>query len=229
MPQLDFVNCKASYKNKKKQIIEVLHDISFSVPNGKICSLLGPSGSGKTTILKIAAGLLDYEGDFRMDGYEMNGVSPRIRNVGLVSQEFILYPHLTIFDNIAFPLIAMRCSRKEIDEKVNNIAKELGLELFLTRKPKQLSGGQQQRVAIARALVKSPSYILLDEPLANIDPTSKMEIRSFIREVLSNRNITAIYVTHDEDEARFMGDMIVRINDGKVSNVAINQLRNNND
>lgn len=224
MPQLDYVNCSASYKNKKT-LTEVIHNISFSVPNGKICCLLGPSGSGKTTLLKIAAGLLDYEGDFRMDGYEMHGATPKERNVGWVSQEFILYPHLTIFDNIAFPLKSMRCTRKEIDEKVINIANELGLSLFLTRKPKQLSGGQQQRVAIARAMVKSPSFILLDEPLANVDKVSKLEIRSFIRKALSERNITAIYVTHDEEEALFMGDMIVRIDEGKVKTINVNPLR----
>lgn len=229
MPQLDFVNVKATYKNKKKEVVEALHDISFSIPNGKICALLGPSGSGKSTILKVAAGLMDYEGDFRIDGYEMHGVEPKIRNVGWVSQEYMLYPHLTIYDNIAFPLKAMRCSRKEIDEKVEKITKELGIYEFLTRKPRQLSGGQQQRVALARAIIKSPSYILLDEPLANIDPMMKLEIKQFVREVLSSRNITAIYVTHDESEAFFLGDMIVRINEGLVTSVNVNERRNNND
>lgn len=225
MPQLDFVHINASY-HEKKSVTEVLHDVSFSVPNGKICSLLGPSGSGKTTLLKIAAGTKDYEGDFRIDGYEMREVNPAERNLSWVSQEYILYPHLTIYDNIAYPLKAMRASRKETDEKVIKIAEELGIDFLLTRKPAQLSGGQQQKVALARALVKNPSYVLLDEPLSNLDQISHEEIRAFVRDTLSSRTITSIFVTHNQADAIYMGDMIVKLSkDGRLLSQEVNAER----
>ena len=180
---------------KKDAPVVVLNKLNAVFEDNSFNVIVGKSGCGKTTLLKTIIGLLPYDGDIDVDGNDFDLYTVAERNLAYVSQEFALYPHMTIFDNIAFPLKLNGASREEIIKTVSVIADELDLTHCLTRKPRHLSGGQQQRVALARAMVKSPSIYLFDEPLSNVDPIFRAEERQYIKSTIKKYSATAIYVT----------------------------------
>lgn len=195
----------------------VVEDLSFRVPSGSLLSLLGPSGSGKTTVLNALAGFLKpASGDIRFGERMIQDLSPEKRNVGMVFQNYALYPHMTAFDNIAFPLKIQRRSRRDIERAVKEIAGLTRIGDLLDRKPSQLSGGQQQRVAISRALVKGPDLLLMDEPLSNLDAALRVQMRQEIRRIQQEAGITALFVTHDQEEALSLSDRIVLLDAGRL-------------
>lgn len=205
------------------KVIAVDH-VNLRINDGEFFTLLGPSGCGKTTTLRIVAGL-EYpdEGDVVIDDKVVTHLHPRDRDIAMVFQNYALYPHLTVYENIAFPLEVRRkqygLSKEEIDKRVKEIASFLGIEELLNRYPNQLSGGQQQRVALARALVRKPKVWLLDEPLSNLDAKLRVLMRGELKKLQKTLGITTIYVTHDQVEAMSMSDRIAVMNKGKVLQV----------
>ena len=197
--------------------VEVLRDVSLVVGDGEIAALLGPSGCGKSTTLFILAGLYQPSGgQVLFDGASMAGVHPKDRNVGLVFQSYALYPHMTVRENIGFPLVLQKLARAEIARRVNEVAELAGLGELLDRKPSQLSGGQQQRVAAARAIVKRPRLLLMDEPLSNLDLELRARMRREIKRVQRETRITTIIVTHDQEEAMSLADRIYVMQGGQI-------------
>ncbi|MEB3774492.1 MAG: ABC transporter ATP-binding protein [Desulfurococcales archaeon] len=185
--------------------------------DGKFTALLGPSGSGKSTILYLVAGIYKpTEGRIYFGDKDVTDLMPNERNVGLVFQNYALYPHMTVYDNIAFPLKLRKTPPEVIRDKVFEVSKFLHISELLDRYPGQLSGGQQQRVALARALVKEPEVLLLDEPLSNLDALLRIRIRSELKRIQKELGVTAIYVTHDQSEALAMADTVVVINKGRI-------------
>ncbi len=215
MPKISFDHVNVSYHEKKKKDIVVFDDLTASFEDGKINVILGESGSGKTTLLKTLTDGVDYDGKIFFDDADIGKIKVKNRNISYVSQEYSLYPDMNVFDNIAFPLRLLKAPIDEIKERVIEIAKEFQIEMCLTRKPRHISGGQQQRVAIARALVKMPSVCLLDEPLSNVDEMAASKIIPLIRETLSKREITSLYVTHNLREAMLIADKIYLMEEGK--------------
>ncbi|MEB3806557.1 MAG: ABC transporter ATP-binding protein [Desulfurococcales archaeon] len=202
---------------KRFQNVEAVRDIDLEIPDGKFTALLGPSGSGKTTLLYLIAGIYKpTRGRILFDGRDVTGLKPNERNIGLVFQNYALYPHMTVYENISFPLRLAKKPKSHIDRKVNEVASMLQIKHLLDRYPSQLSGGQQQRVALARALVKEPSVLLLDEPLSNLDAMLRLRIRSELKRLQRDLGITAVYVTHDQSEALAMADKIVVIHNGVI-------------
>ncbi|MFB5600337.1 MAG: ABC transporter ATP-binding protein [Nitrososphaeraceae archaeon] len=181
---------------------------------------MGPSGCGKTTIIRCIAGLIDpNEGQIFIGDKLVNGVAPKDRDVAVVFQNYALYPHMTVYDNIAFPLKMRKLSKDDIQEKVTKISKVLEISELLKRKPRELSGGQMQRVALGRALVREPKVFLLDEPLSNLDSKLRIQMRSEIKKLQSKVGVTTIYITHDQIEAMGMGDRIVVLNKGFIQQI----------
>jgi multiple sugar transport system ATP-binding protein len=204
-------------------VVAVDH-ISFSVEDGEFFALLGPSGCGKTTTLRIIAGLeTPDEGEVYIDDELVNYVHPKDRNVAMVFQNYALYPHMTVYDNIAFPLMVRRkelgLTKEEIRKRVYEVAKLLQIEELLDRYPAQLSGGQQQRVALARALVRKPRVWLLDEPLSNLDAKLRVYMRAELKRLQRELGVTTIYVTHDQVEAMSMADRIAVMNKGRIMQI----------
>lgn len=200
--------------------VTALQGINLEVKEGEMVTLLGPSGCGKTTLLRIISGLYKpTKGKVYFDSEDVTERNPWERNVGLVFQDYALWPHLTVFDNIAYGLKLRKVPKDEIHEKVHGVAQLLGIEALLDRYPHQLSGGQQQRVALARAIVINPSVLLLDEPLSNLDAKIRINVRTEIRKLQKKLNITSIYVTHDQEEALVISDKIVVMNQGKIEQV----------
>ncbi len=203
--------------NKRFGHIEVLRDISFEVYEGEFCILLGPSGCGKTTILRIIAGLEQQDsGEIFINEREVSNLSPRHRNVAMVFQNYALYPHMNVFENMAFSLKIKRLERSKIEQKVKEAARLLGLEGLLNRMPKELSGGQRQRVAIGRAIVRDPDLFLFDEPLSNLDAKLRSSMRVELARLHQKLNATTIYVTHDQVEAMTLGEKIIILNQGVI-------------
>lgn len=201
----------------------VLKGVSLRIAQGEVVSLLGASGSGKTTLLRAVAGLEQpHTGSIQIsnrlvyDSTQQLEVAAEKRNLGLVFQSYALWPHKTVFDNVAYPLQLRKENKKTIKEKVDAALEQLGLEGLQGRYPNQLSGGQQQRVAIARALVYNPPVMLLDEPLSNLDAKLREEARSFLRELILELNIAALLVTHDQHEAMAISDRILLLNQGAI-------------
>ncbi len=200
--------------------VEALKNVSLVFEDGAFTALLGPSGSGKTTLLYIIAGIYrPSSGRIYFGSRDVTNLPPNKRNIGLVFQNYALYPHMTVYENIAFPLKLRKLPKSKIDEKVHEVAKLLHIEDLLDRYPSQLSGGQQQRVAMARALVKEPDVLLLDEPLSNLDALLRVKIRAELKRLQKDLGITTIYVTHDQAEALAMADKIVVIDRGVVQQV----------
>ncbi len=194
--------------------------ISLTVRDGEFLVLLGPSGCGKTTFLRIIAGLeRQTSGDILIGGHVVNDIPPRTRGVAMVFQGYGLYPHLTVANNIAFPLRTQRTPRAEIKRKVDWAAGLLGIDRLLHRRPRELSGGERQRVALARALVREPTVFLLDEPLSNLDAKLRASARSELKQFQQTVRTTTIYVTHDQVEAMGMGDRIAVIDHGKLRQI----------
>ena len=215
MATLEFKNVSVYYRNKK-DIITAVDDVSFSFHDKKINVLIGFSGCGKTSILNSISGYILFDGEIYLNGENIKDIAIQKRNVSYVDQEIVLYPHLTVYDNIAYPLKLLRLPREEIDIRVRELANELDIAFLLTRKPKYLSIGQQQRVAIARAFAKRPDIILMDEPLSNLDKETSDEIRNYIRQLIKENNSTCIYVSHNIFDAVNLADYIYVMNEGKI-------------
>ncbi len=201
--------------------LHAVDDISLTIGEGEFFTLLGPSGCGKTTLLRTIAGFYQPdEGEIRFGEKLVNNIPAHRRETGMVFQNYALFPHLSVFDNIAYGLKARRIPNTEIAEKVGRIIKSVQLEGFESRAPSKLSGGQQQRVALARALVISPQILLMDEPLSNLDAKLRVSMREEIRRIQKELGITTIYVTHDQEEAMAVSDRIAILNRGRVEQVA---------
>jgi len=192
-------------------------DVTLEMNDGEFVALLGPSGCGKTTTLLMIAGIYrPTSGYIKFDEKVMNRILPKNRNIGMVFQSYALYPHMSTFDNINYPLKLKRVPRAESVERVKKVAKMMQIDQLLNRKPAQLSGGQQQRVALSRALVKEPEILLFDEPLSNLDAKLRMRMRIDIKRLQMNLGITSIYVTHDQIEAMTMADRIAVMKNGEL-------------
>ena len=201
-----------------------LDDLSLEFCDGKLTTLLGPSGCGKSTLLNLISGILPpTSGSIFFGDRDVTSLSPDKRNIGLVFQNYALYPHMTVGENIAFPLEIKKVSKKERMERAAEFAKLLRIEDYFTRKPSQLSGGQQQRVAIARALAKEPEILLLDEPLSNLDARLRLEMREEIRRLQLETGITTIFVTHDQEEALSISDHILLLKKGRIQQYGLPQ------
>jgi multiple sugar transport system ATP-binding protein len=201
-------------------VIDAVTKFSIEIDSGNFLVLLGPSGCGKTTIIKCIAGLIDpTEGQIYIDDILINKLPPKQRDVAMVFQSYALYPHMTVYDNIAFPLKMRKISKDTIKNQVENIANLLDITLFLKRKPKELSGGQMQRVALARALVRKPKLFLMDEPLSNSDAKLRMQMRTEIKKLQKKIGITTIYITHDQIEAMSMADQIIVMDKGLIQQI----------
>lgn len=195
-------------------------DVNFQIEKGKLVALLGPSGSGKTTILRMLAGLETPDtGDIYIDGKRVNDVPAGKRGIGFLFQNYALFRHMTIYENIAFGLRVQKVNAKEIDKRVKELITLIGLEGLEKRYPHQLSGGQRQRVAFARALAPRPHLLLLDEPFAAVDAKVRKELRIWLKEMVKQLNITSIFVTHDQDEAVEVADTIIVTNKGQVEQI----------
>lgn len=198
----------------------ILHGINLAIRDGEFVVFVGPSGCGKSTLLRVIAGLESpSSGDIRIDGQQVNSVSAAHRGCAMVFQSYALYPHMTVYDNMAFGLENMGVAKTDIATKVNGAAKLLRLETLLQRKPTQLSGGQRQRVAIGRAIVREPKVFLFDEPLSNLDAELRVSMRAEIRDLHARLKATMVYVTHDQVEAMTMADKIVVLRAGKIEQV----------
>ena len=201
--------------------VVAVNNVSLSIDSGQLISLLGPSGCGKTTILNLISGILPVtSGRILFNGQDVTNVSPDKRGIGLVFQNYALYPHMTVLDNISFPLMVKKIPKKERIEAAKQFAELVQVQNLLNRKPGQLSGGQQQRVAIARALSKKPGILLLDEPLSNLDARLRLEMREEIRRVQKETNITTIFVTHDQEESASISDKIALLKEGEIQQYA---------
>lgn len=204
--------------------VVAVQDFNIDIKDNEFIVLVGPSGCGKSTTLRMVAGLEDISGgELYIDGRLCNDVEPKDRDIAMVFQSYALYPHLTVYDNIAFPLKIAKISKEEIDKKVKEAAETLDITQYLNRKPKNLSGGQRQRVAIGRAIVRNPKVLLMDEPLSNLDAKLRNQMRAEIIKLRQKIDTTFIYVTHDQVEAMTLGDRIVVMKDGFVQQIGTPQ------
>ncbi|REJ28131.1 MAG: sugar ABC transporter ATP-binding protein [Caldibacillus debilis] len=204
------------YDNK----VTAVSDFNLHIKDKEFIVFVGPSGCGKSTTLRMIAGLEEItQGDLYIDGKRMNDVPPKDRDIAMVFQNYALYPHMTVYDNMAFGLKLRKFPKKEIEERVRNAAKILGLEQYLDRKPKALSGGQRQRVALGRAIVRDAKVFLMDEPLSNLDAKLRVQMRAEIAKLHQRLQTTTIYVTHDQTEAMTMATRLVVMKDGVIQQV----------
>lgn len=216
MADVKLVNISKSYDGKTNAV----ENVNLEIKDKEFVVLVGPSGCGKSTTLRMIAGLEEIsEGELFIDGNIMNDVPPKDRDIAMVFQNYALYPHMSVFDNMAFGLKLRKFKKEEIAERVNYAAGILGMEKLLNRKPKELSGGQRQRVAVGRAIVRKPKVFLFDEPLSNLDAKLRVQMRTEISKLHHKLETTMIYVTHDQTEAMTMGDRIVIMKDGFVNQV----------
>lgn len=210
---------KVELKNVTKKYGQNLavNDFSAILPDGHLICLLGPSGCGKSTILNMLCGIISItEGHIFFDDKDVSNLSSDKRNIGMVFQNYALYPHMTVLENIAFPLEVKKISKKQRIEESKQIAELVHIESLLNRYPSELSGGQQQRVAIARAIIKKPALLLMDEPLSNLDARLRLEMREEIRRIQKEIGITTVFVTHDQEEAMAISDSILLMKSGKL-------------
>lgn len=204
--------------NKAYGTTSVVSDLDLELPDGSFTVLVGPSGCGKSTSLRMLAGLETVtSGTITIGDRDVTHLEPRERDIAMVFQNYALYPHLTVAENIAFPLRATKTPRREALARAATIAESLGLGKLLQRKPKDLSGGQQQRVAIGRAIIREPSVFLFDEPLSNLDAKLRVETRTELLQIQRRLGITSVYVTHDQEEAMTLSDRMVVMRDGKIA------------
>ncbi len=194
---------------------EVLRDVNLRVEPGEFFALLGPSGSGKSTLLRLIAGFNQHQrGELLVDGKDITGVPPHARNVGMVFQNYALWPHMTVWDNVAFGLVERRESRDAIRRKVGDVLALVGLSDYAQRRPAQLSGGQQQRVALARTVVIEPKLLLLDEPLSNLDKQLRVQMREELKHLQRKLGLTTLFVTHAQEEAMTTADRMAVLDKG---------------
>jgi putative spermidine/putrescine transport system ATP-binding protein len=213
---IELVNVRKSYKEK-----DVVRDVCFSVKSGEFLSILGPSGAGKTTVLKMIAGFeTPSEGEILLDGQDISGKPTHKRNIGMLFQNYALFPHMTVYDNIAFPLSIRKISKPEKEKRIREVLDRVKLNGYEERFPRELSGGQQQRVALARALVFNPPVLLLDEPMAALDKQLRKHMQLEIKQLHHELGLTTISVTHDQEEALTMATMVCVMHDGKVAQIA---------
>jgi putative spermidine/putrescine transport system ATP-binding protein len=198
---------------------QILNSVSLTMESGKFVAVLGPSGCGKTTLLRVVAGFAEYSGSVEIDGKAYDAIPPHKRNIGIVFQDYALFPHKSVEENIAFGLRLRRMSRAEVAEKVTRLLDLLQLQTFRSRYPSQLSGGQRQRVAIARALAVDPKVLLLDEPLSALDKKLREEMQVELRQLQRRVGITTMFVTHDQEEALALADKVVVMNKGDIGQV----------
>ena len=216
MATLKFRNINKVYENK----VQAVFDFNLDVEDKEFIVFVGPSGCGKSTTLRMVAGLEEItSGDLYIDDVLVNDVMPKDRDIAMVFQNYALYPHMSVYDNMAFGLKLRKVPKNEIDARVHEAAEILGLEEYLYRKPKQLSGGQRQRVALGRAIVRSPKVFLMDEPLSNLDAKLRVQMRSEIAKIHQKVGATTIYVTHDQTEAMTMASRIVIMKDGYIQQI----------
>jgi putative spermidine/putrescine transport system ATP-binding protein len=213
MNYLTLQQLSLGYGNSKTAV----EGLDLDVRQGELISLLGPSGCGKTTTMRAIAGLIDLRaGSITLDGRDISRVPPNKRNIGLVFQSYALFPHLNVFDNVAFGLRLRKVPTPQLRTRVAKVIDAVGLTGFEDRLPAQMSGGQQQRVALARAIVIEPKLLLLDEPLSNLDAKLRVQMRAELRRIQRELGITMLYVTHDQEEALAMSDRIVVMNAGRI-------------
>ena len=217
MAEIELTHIDKVYEGSEAPAVR---DLSLQIADGEFMVLVGPSGCGKTTALRMVAGLEDItEGELRIGGRVVNDVPPRGRDIAFVFQNYALYPHMTVYDNMAFGLKLARVDKSTRDERVRQAARTLGLEEFLARKPRALSGGQRQRVAMGRAIVREPQAFLMDEPLSNLDAKLRVSMRAELARLQRDLCVTTVYVTHDQTEAMTMGDRIAVIRKGELQQV----------
>ena len=220
MATVSLKGIKKIYDNK----VTAVHDFNLEIADKEFIVLVGPSGCGKSTTLRMVAGLEDIsEGDLLINGKRMNDVEPKDRDIAMVFQNYALYPHMTVYENMAFALKLRKVPKDEIDKKVREAAEILDITQYLERKPKALSGGQRQRVAIGRAIVRNPQVFLMDEPLSNLDAKLRNQMRAEIIKLRQRIDTTFIYVTHDQTEAMTLGDRIVIMKDGFIQQIGTPQ------
>ena len=216
MSEVVIKNMKKIYDNS----VTAVHDVNIHIKDKEFIVLVGPSGCGKSTTLRMVAGLEEIsEGELYIDGRLCNDVAPKDRDIAMVFQNYALYPHLTVYDNMAYALKLKKTPKPVIDKKVREVAEILDITQYLERKPKALSGGQRQRVAIGRAMVRDPKVFLMDEPLSNLDAKLRNQMRAEIIKLRKRINTTFMYVTHDQTEAMTLGDRIVIMKDGYVNQI----------
>ena len=220
MSEVLLKDLKKVYDNK----VTAVHDVNLHIADKEFIVLVGPSGCGKSTTLRMVAGLEDISGgELYIDGKLCNDIAPKDRDIAMVFQNYALYPHMSVYDNMAFALKLKKTPKAEIDKKVREVAEILDITQYLERKPKALSGGQRQRVAIGRAMVRDPKVFLMDEPLSNLDAKLRNQMRAEIIKLRKRINTTFMYVTHDQTEAMTLGDRIVIMKDGFVNQIGAPQ------
>lgn len=204
----------------RRREVHVVQDVDLDIRDGEFLVLVGPSGCGKSTTLRMVAGLEEItSGDIYIDGRRVNDLSPKDRDIAMVFQNYALYPHMNVYENMAFGLRLRKLGSSEIEERVQNAARLLKIEPFLLRKPKELSGGQRQRVAMGRAIVRRPKVFLMDEPLSNLDAKLRVQMRAELQKLHRTLGVTTIYVTHDQTEAMTLGHRIVLMRDGIIQQI----------
>ena len=217
MSTAKLVNVNKIYPNK----VQAVFDFNLEVKDKEFIVFVGPSGCGKSTTLRMIAGLEEISsGELYIDDEFCNYTAPKDRNIAMVFQSYALYPHMTVYDNMAFGLKMKKTPKNEIKERIMEAAKILDIEQYLDRKPRELSGGQRQRVALGRAIVRNAKIFLMDEPLSNLDARLRLEMREEIRRIQTETHVTAIFVTHDQEEALSISDEIVLLNKGVVQQIA---------
>ncbi|MBQ9910581.1 MAG: sn-glycerol-3-phosphate ABC transporter ATP-binding protein UgpC [Lachnospiraceae bacterium] len=220
MSEVILKGLKKVYDNK----VTAVHDVNLEIADKEFIVLVGPSGCGKSTTLRMVAGLEEIsDGELYIDGRFVNDVAPKDRDIAMVFQNYALYPHMTVYDNLAFALKLRKTPKDAIDKKVREVAEILDITQYLERRPKALSGGQRQRVAIGRAMVRDPKVFLMDEPLSNLDAKLRNQMRAEIIKLRSRIDTTFMYVTHDQTEAMTLGDRIVIMKDGYVNQIGTPQ------
>jgi putative spermidine/putrescine transport system ATP-binding protein len=206
--------CK-SFRNTAAPAVD---DVTFEVPSGQLVSLLGPSGCGKTTMLRLITGFLEPDaGTITVNGEDITRTPPHRRDIGMVYQDYALWPHMTVGSNVSFGLEMRGVKRAERRDRVHQTLQQVGLEEYINRYPTQLSGGQQQRVALARALAVEPKLLLLDEPLSNLDASLRRRLRDEIRDLQQRLGLTTLFVTHDQEEALAVSDVVILMRDGSIT------------
>lgn len=218
------VNIKISDAIKRYGDNTIISGLSVDIKKGEFFTLLGPSGCGKTTLLRMIAGFNSIEGgDFYFNDKRINEMEPSKRNIGMVFQNYAIFPHLSVYDNVAFGLKNRKLSKEAIEVSVNEMLETMQITQFKDRMPEKLSGGQQQRVALARAVVIKPDVLLMDEPLSNLDAKLRIDMRTAIKEIQQTVNITTVYVTHDQEEAMSVSDRIAVMKDGVIQHIGTPQ------